>query len=236
VQTVCVAEETPELLELASRHPVIRGVVGWVDLTAPDVDDRIARLRSGPGGGVLVGIRHQVQEEPDPRWLLRPDVERGLQYVADQDLVFDLLVKPHQLPAAVEVCRRLPQLRFVLDHAGKPDIAAGRLDPWRGELSKLARLPNVAAKLSGLLTEARADWTVDQLRPFAAHVLDAFGPRRVLFGSDWPVSTLRADYATVVSVTEQLVAQLSESERAAVFGETASTVYSLRPTPETGDV
>lgn len=227
VQTITVAEETPEFLALAAAFPEIRGVVGWVDLTADDVSARLDELRNLPGGERLVGIRHQVQGEADPQWLLRADVTRGLRAVAAAGLVYDLLVTEAQLPAAIDAVRRQPELRFVLDHGGKPLIAAGRVEPWRANISMLSELPNVAVKLSGLLTEAAPTWTVDGLRPYVDHLIDTFGPARVMFGSDWPVSTLRADYQDVVAVTEELTARCSPAERAAVFATTALTWYEL---------
>jgi L-fuconolactonase len=227
VQTIAVPEETPEFLVLAAAYPEVRGVVGWVDLTADDVSARLDALRSGPGGEHLVGIRHPVQGEADPRWLLRPDVGRGLQAVAGAGLVYDLLVTEGQLPAAIDAVRRHPDLRFVLDHAGKPLIAAGELEPWRANIRTLAQLPNVTVKLSGLLTEATPSWTVDDIRQYTDHVVDSFGPTRMMFGSDWPVSTLRAAYRDVVAVSEGLVEQCSVDERGAVFGTTALTWYEL---------
>ena len=176
VQTICVAEETPELLAFAAKEPSIGGVVGWVDLCTPGVEDRIACLRELPGGDRLVGTRHQVQEETDPRWLCRPDVRRGLEAVAAAGLVYDIVVRHHQLPAVIETATALEEVPFVLDHAGKPPIASGAISPWREHVSSLARLPNVAVKLSGMVTEADRDgWTVEQLGPYGDVVLEAFG-------------------------------------------------------------
>ncbi|MBL7261118.1 amidohydrolase family protein [Paractinoplanes lichenicola] len=217
VQTVTVAAETPEMLALARATPRIVGVVGWTDLTAPDVAERI------PRDSRLVGLRHQVQSEPDPGWLLRPDVQRGLAAVAAANLSYDLVVTADQLPAVAAAVERLPQVRFVLDHAGKPPIAAGRLDPWRAHLAAIAKHPNVACKLSGLVTEAGPD--LDTVSPYAAQVLDTFGPARVMFGSDWPVLLLRTDYDTVIGQAEQATAGLSTTERADVFGGTAARWY-----------
>lgn len=229
VQTVCVPEETPELLALAAGGDLVAGVVGWTDLTSPDVADAIAALREQPGGDRLVGIRHQVQEEPDPRWLLRPDVQRGLMAVAAAGLVYDLVVKPFHLPAAAEAAARLTGLTFVLDHLGKPPIATEALEPWASDLRRLAALPNTAGKLSGLVTEtAPGAWRTESLEPYARNALDAFGPQRLMFGSDWPVCTLRADYATVVRTADTLTAGLSPAERDAVFHDTAVRVYGLR--------
>ncbi len=227
VQTVTVAEETPELLALAADDDRVRGVVGWVDLTAPDVADALARLRDLPGGDRLVGVRHQVQHEPDPDWLLRPDVRRGLAAVAGAGLVYELLVTHDQLASAVRAVDTVPDLRWVLDHAGKPAIAAGLLDPWRAHVAALAEHEAVACKLSGLVTEAGEDWSADQLAPYAAHVVESFGAGRVMFGSDWPVCLLRTSYDGVVALTEDAVAGLSADERLDVWGGTARRWYGI---------
>ncbi|KJY30532.1 amidohydrolase family protein [Streptomyces sp. NRRL S-495] len=232
VQTVCVPEETPELLALADGSELIAGVVGWTDLTAPDVADALAALRELPGGDRLVGIRHQVQEEPDPEWLLRPDVQRGLLAVAEAGLAYDLVVKPHQLRTAAVAAARLPGLTFVLDHLGKPPVADGALDPWAAHLRRLAALPNTVAKLSGLVTEAAPGrWRTEDLAPYADTALDAFGPQRLLFGSDWPVCTLEAGYGEVVRITRHLVDGLSAGERDVVFRHNAVRVYGLGAPP-----
>jgi L-fuconolactonase len=232
VQTVTVPEETPELLALADRHDLIGGVVGWTDLTRPDVADELARLRALPGGRHLKGIRHQVQAEPDPEWLLRADVGRGLAALADAGLVHDLVVRPHQLPACVGAAARHPGLTFVLDHLGKPPVASGATEPWASAVRTLAALPNTVCKLSGLVTEADpGTWTADSLRPYAETVLDAFGPHRLMFGSDWPVCTLAASYGEVVATAAELTAALSESERDELFRSTATRVYGLRGAP-----
>ena len=228
VQTITVAEETPEFLALADAHDLIAGVVGWTDLTRPDIADDLAHLRELPGGHYLKGIRHQVQGEPDPNWLLRPDVRRGLTAVADAGLVYDLLVLPHQFPAAVEVAASLPQLAFVLDHLGKPPIVSGQLEPWSTSLRSLAALPNTYCKLSGLVTEADwKTWRTEDLHPYADTALDAFGPSRLMFGSDWPVCTLAATYGQVADTAGELTDDLSAAERADVFEGTATRVYGL---------
>lgn len=228
VQTITVPEETPEFLALAAEQELIAGVVGWTDLTRTDIADELARLRELPGGAYLKGIRHQVQGEPDPEWLLRPDVRRGLAAVAEAGLVYDLVVLPHQLPACVKAAEALPQLTFVLDHLGKPPIVSGALEPWASDLRSLAALPNTVGKLSGLVTEADPTaWTLDDLRPYAETALDAFGPDRLMFGSDWPVCTLAATYGQVISLAEELTASLDTGEREQVFTHTASRVYGL---------
>ncbi|WP_187363982.1 amidohydrolase family protein [Streptomyces piniterrae] len=223
VQSSSSYEETAELLAVAAEDGPVRGVVGWADLTDPALADILAALPAG-----LVGIRHQVQDEPDPDWLTRPEVLRGLGVLADAGLVYDLLVTPRELPAAHAAARALPELAFVLDHAAKPAVAKGDWQPWADRVAALAGLPNVSCKLSGLVTEADwAAWRPQQILPYARHVLDAFGPERVLFGSDWPVCTLAADYEDVVALADSATGRLSEAERAAVFGGTAVRVYGV---------
>ncbi|AUY48365.1 amidohydrolase family protein [Streptomyces sp. CB01881] len=230
VQTVCVPEETPELLALAADSDLVAGVVGWTDLTAPDIADTIAALRELPGGERLVGIRHQVQDEPDPNWLLRRDVRHGLLAVAAAGLAYDLVVKPHQLPAAALAAAGITGLTFVLDHLGKPPIATGALDPWAADLRRLAALPNTVCKLSGMVTEATpGSWRTEGLKPYADTALEAFGPYRILFGSDWPVCTLQAGYPEVVRIADRLTDRLASEEKEAVFSRNATRVYGLRP-------
>ncbi|MCZ0985475.1 amidohydrolase family protein [Streptomyces diastatochromogenes] len=228
VQTITVPEETPEFLALAAGHDLVAGVVGWTDLTRPDIAEELARLRELPGGPFLKGIRHQVQAEPDPRWLLRADVQRGLAAVAAAGLVYDLVVLPHQLPACAKAAASLPQLTFVLDHLGKPPIASGEHEPWAKALHILAALPNTVAKLSGLVTEADpASWTTADLRPYTDTALETFGPDRLMFGSDWPVCTLVAGYADIHALGRELTADLGEAETEALFEGTAVRVYGL---------
>lgn len=228
VQALSDQDETRELLALATGGPPIAGVVGWVDLADPDVAARIADLRAAPGGDRLAGLRHQAQDEADPLWLLRTDVARGLRAAAEADLVFDLLVKAREIPAALEVSRRLPELAFVLDHLGKPAIG-GPAEPWVSHLAALAERPNVTAKLSGLVTEADwRTWTPGQLRPYVQHAVQVFGPDRLMWGSDWPVCTLAATYDRVLETTESALGELSAGERSTIFGGTARRVYRLK--------
>jgi L-fuconolactonase len=227
VQVLNDVDETAEFLAVAGKSDLIEGVVGWVDLTAPDVAEQLDRLRSGPGGDRLVGVRHLVQAEPDPHWLLRADVIAGLRAVRDAGLAYDVLTRPHQLPAALEAVRTVPDLVFVLDHLSKPDIAGHSLEPWTTHLAALAASPNVTAKLSGLVTEAGPQWTVADLRPYADVALEAFGPERLMVGTDWPVCLLAASYEEVVQVAEELTSGLSAAERDLVFGGTAERVYRL---------
>jgi L-fuconolactonase len=228
VQTVLVAEETPEFLAIAEQTPLIGAVTGWVDLTRPSAADDLAKLTGGLDGRWLRGIRHQVQGEEDPRWLCREDVRRGLRAVFDAGLMYELLVLPHQLPAAIETVAAFPDAPFVLDHCAKPVITTGELEPWASSIRALAGFPNVTCKLSGLVTEANwTQWTVADLKPYADVVLDAFGPSRLMFGSDWPVCLLAGSYADVLAAAEELTAPLTPAERAQVFGGTATSVYNL---------
>jgi L-fuconolactonase len=230
VQTVTEAAETPEMLALAAGDPLIQGVVGWTDLTAPAAADELARLAAGPGGGFLAGIRHQVQAEPDPDWLRRPDVLAGLRAVAGAGLAYDLILQPHQLAAAACAAQSVPELTFVLDHGGNPPTAAAGREPWAAGVRALARCPNVTCKLSGLAEPgALPEAPAPALRAVADVILSAFGADRVMFGSDWPVCLLASDYPGVMALARALTAGLSAAERAAVFAGTAARVYGIRP-------
>ena len=228
VQTRSSEDETREFLATATAAPFIRGVVGWVDLTDPAVEDRLAALRGSPGGEWLVGIRHQVHDEDDPHWLVRADVRRGIAAVGRAGLAYDLLVRTRELPAARTVVATMPDIRFVIDHLAKPPIRAGDLGEWSAGVAAFRGLPNAWWKLSGLVTEADGTgWRTADLRPVADHVLEVAGPDRMLFGSDWPVCLLAAGYQQVVAAARELTAGLSEIERSAIFGESARTVYRL---------
>jgi L-fuconolactonase len=231
VQTVAESWETPELLALAADGRLVTGVVGWVDLTAPDIADVLAGLRELPGGGHLAAIRHPVLIEPDPDWLVRPAVLRGLAAVAAAGLAYDVVGEPRHLPAAADAAGRLPQLTFVLDHLGNPDLTASprASEPWASAFSRLAALPNVTAKLSGILSEPPRPGagSLAHLWPYYDTALAGFGPGRLMFGSDWPVSTLGASYAQVCAAARALTAGLSPAEREAIFSGTARRIYAL---------
>jgi L-fuconolactonase len=228
VQTVPTVEETEEFLATAAATPLIAGVIGWLDLTAPDIADRLAALREAPGGDTLAGIRHPAQGEADPGWLVRPEVVRGIKAVAEAGLTYDILILPPQHQAAIELADALPGARLVLDHTGKPAIAEGGYEPWAAFLTSLAARPNVFCKLSGLVTEADwTKWTVEDLRPYASHVLESFGPARVMFGSDWPVCELAATYAQVYESARTFTSDLSRAEQDEVFGGTARRAYPI---------
>jgi L-fuconolactonase len=244
IQTVAEPWETPDLLALAAgRDPyaaqgrargaepggggLLAGVVGWTDLTAPAVADAVDGLRALPGGEFLRGIRHPVLAEADPDWLARPAVLRGLRALAGAGLSFDIVTLPHQLPAAVTAARSVPGLSFVLDHLGGPPAGPGQegaSGTWAAAIGALAALPNVTCKLSGAhTTPARAG----DLRPFYETVLAAFGPGRLMFGTDWPVSALAATYGQACGMYRELTARLSTAEQEAIFDHTARRVYQL---------
>ena len=229
VQVLPSMAETGEFLAVAASGTLVAGVVGWADLTAPDVADQIARLRELPGGDRLAGLRHLVQDEPDPDWLDRTEVRRGLRALAGAGLVYDLLVRPAQLPAAIRVARDLPGVSFVLDHGGKPGIARGQYEPWASLVAELAACPNVAGKLSGLVTEAGPHWSAAQIGPYASHLIDSFGPHRLMVGSDWPVCTLAATYGEVLDLAVSLLsARLGAADVAAVLAGNAQAIYRLQ--------
>jgi L-fuconolactonase len=227
VQTIPDLAETAEFLALAAENEFVKGVVGWVDLTDPEVGKTLERLRNGPGGAYLKGIRHQAHDEADKSWLSRPDVIRGIGICGDHGLAQDLLVREAELPAALRCVEALPNVRFVVDHIAKPRIAAGEMQPWLGLMSELAERPNVACKLSGMITEA--DWHVDQLQPYGRAVIGMFGADRVLFGSDWPVCLLAGSYGSVVEAAQMLTEGLAQAGRDAVFGGNAARIYQLDP-------
>ena len=228
VQSIASVTETEHLLGIAADDPLIGGVVGWVDLTVDDIDERLDRLRAARGGERLVGIRHLVQSEPDPAYLDRLDVRRGIAAVGAAGLTFDLLVRDRQLPAATRLVRHLPEVPFVLDHLGKPALGDRGLGDWPRDLRALAAEPNVTAKLSGLVTEvAGSSWTPADLRPAVDHALDVFGPDRLMFGSDWPVCLLASSYTRWVGVLADLLEPLGVDDRTAIWRATARRAYRL---------
>ncbi|MEW2146154.1 amidohydrolase family protein [Micromonospora vinacea] len=226
VQSVASDSETVDLLGVAAEDTLVRGVVGWVDLTAADVPARLDRLRAARGGERLVAIRHLVQSETDPTYLDRADVRRGIAAVGAAGLVFDLLVRQHQLPMAARLTRDLPEVSFVLDHLAKPAIGCPEMAEWSRDLRSLAASPNTTAKLSGLVTEVPLPhWTPQDLRPAVAEALDAFGPDRLMFGSDWPVCLLASSYQRWVDTLAELLE--GQDGAGSVWGGTARRVYGL---------
>ena len=231
VQTVTEPGETPELLALAAAGGLVAGVVGWTDLTAADVAGQLAQLAGRPGGARLAGIRHPLLTEPDPGFLDRPDVRRGLSAVAAAGLCFDIVARPGQLPAAVRAAAAVPELTVVLDHLGNPDVRQPPAATWTAAVRQLAALPSTAAKLSGMLgvPSPAGGAPLAHLRPYLELALECFGPDRLMFGSDWPVSTLDAPYASVVAAGRALLSELSAAEQAAILSGTARRLYRLGP-------
>jgi L-fuconolactonase len=225
VQACQSVEETDWLLRLAGEHPFIMGVVGWVDLLADDVERELERVSRNPK---LVGVRHVVQSEPDDRFLLSPAFCRGIGSLRNFGLRYDILIYPRHLPVAAEFVSRFPDQPFVLDHLAKPEIRHGALDDWARDLRRLAQAPNVACKVSGLVTEANwRTWTPAGIEPYLDVAFDAFGADRLMAGSDWPVCTVAADYSRTMSVVTGYLERRPEAERDAVLGNSAARFYEL---------
>jgi len=222
VQAAPTPAETAFLLDLADQTAFVAGVVGWTDLAAPDAAAAIAALAANP---LLVGLRPMVQDIDDDDWLARPELAPAFEAMIAHRLVFDALVKPRHLRRLIAVLERHPELPVVVDHAAKPAIGSGSDAAWRSDLAAVAQFPEVACKLSGLVTEAPANWTVDDLRPCAEHLLACFGPERLIWGSDWPVVDLAADYGSWLSTAGQLMAGLDATAQSLVFGGNAAGMY-----------
>jgi L-fuconolactonase len=219
-------EETRWLLELANQYEFIRGVVGWVDLRSPDLPAQLEKFAKHPR---FVGVRHIVQDEPDDDFMLRDDFRRGIARLAEFDLTYDVLIFPRQLPAAIKLVAEFPDQSFVLDHIAKPPIAEGRLAPWEAGLRELARLPNISCKLSGMVTEARwNEWQRDDFHPYLDIVFDAFGPYRLMIGSDWPVCTLSADYAPAMRIVLDYIERYPAAVMDGILGENCARFYGLQ--------
>lgn len=217
--------ETEWLLSLADRYDFIRGVVGWVDLCSPEVHSQLARFTSHSR---FKGVRHVLQDESDDAFMLRPDFRRGLRALADHHLTYDILIFPRHLPIARQLVERFPEQPFVIDHLAKPDIRSGVVEPWAQEMRRLAEFPNVFCKVSGMVTEADwAHWEPEDFTPYLDIIFDAFGPDRLMFGSDWPVCTLSANYQQVVALLRSYTEQLSGEAQSQVWGETAIRFYHL---------
>lgn len=222
VQAAPTEAETAFMLDIAKRAELVRGVVGWIDF---DADDAVARIDAMASRELLVGLRPMVHDIADDDWLLRPALAAQCEAMAQHDLVFDALVLPRHLPRLVQVVDRNPDLRFALDHFGKPHLASGDIAAWKDDITRLAARANVVCKLSGLVTEAAPNWQVDDLREAVDHVLGCFGPQRMLWGSDWPVVNLAGGYASWFAASERLLSDLSQDEEAAIYGGNAARTY-----------
>ena len=227
VQARQSVEESRWLLELADQHPLIKGVVGWVDLRSERVEDELARFAPHPR---FVGVRHVVQDEPDDDFMLRPEFLRGIGKLRQFALRYDLLIFPKQLPAAIELVRRFPDQPFVLDHLAKPFIRDGVVSPWREQIAALAAFPNVMCKVSGMVTEAHwQNWRAADFRPYLDVVFAAFGPDRLMLGSDWPVSLLAATYEDSFGLVSDYLEQFPATVREQVLGGNAAKFYGVKP-------
>lgn len=225
VQARQTLEESRWLLALADASPIIAGVVGWVDLRSEQVGAQLAEFVLHPK---FRGVRHVVQDEPDVNFLLGAEFQRGIGHLHGFGLTYDLLIFPSQLPAAIELVRRFPAQPFVLDHIAKPPIKAGALSPWREQIRELAQAPNVLCKVSGLITEAHhTAWQPADFTPYLDIVAEAFGPERLMYGSDWPVCLLAGSYERTHRLAADYFAARPAAERQKIFGANAARFYGL---------
>jgi len=228
VQTVAVMEETPEFLDIAASHPKVAAVVGWLDMDTPDITPALEQHLAHPGAHRLVSIRDLAQYQEDPLWLAREAVVANIRKLGERGISYDLLTLPPQLPGAIEAVTACPDTRFVLDHISKPLIAQGEIDQWAKDMTELAKRPNVSVKVSGMVTEATwDDWSVETFRPYVDVVTEAFGPQRMMFGSDWPVCLLGGEYEEIFGIVETLTAKWSAPEKEAFFSGTVIEAYRL---------
>ncbi|MCA9060205.1 MAG: amidohydrolase family protein [Planctomycetaceae bacterium] len=230
VQTQHNLEENRWALGLTEEHDFIVGVVGWVDLASPQCESQLEEFRDHPQ---FVGVRHVTQDEPDENFIVRADVIRGLKVLEKHQVPFDLLFYVQHLRHAPTLARELPSLPMVIDHLSKPRIRAGEIDQWRKEIQGAAACDNISCKLSGMVTEADwTSWKPADLKPYVETVLEAFGPERCMFGSDWPVCELAGTYEEVHEALRTCLGELSEGEERQIFGETAVRFYKLPVTAE----
>ena len=219
-------EESTWLLQLADEYPFIRAVVGWVDLSSERVVEQLEQLAQHPK---FRGVRHVVHDEPDDQFMLRESFLNGLSQLKRFGLTYDLLLFPRHLPIACDVVKRFPNQPFVLDHIAKPPVRAKEMEPWARDLKRLAEFANVFCKISGLVTEAKWDsWEAQDFEPYLDVVLNAFGPHRLMIGSDWPVCTLAADYSSVINLEADYIARLSSDEQHAILEKNPIEFYSIQ--------
>lgn len=222
VQAAPTVAETEFMLGIATKSPSVAGVVGWADFERPDAPLTIARLAANP---LLVGLRPMIHDIPDDKWMLRKNLAPAFAAMIEHNLVFDALVQPRHLPHLKMLAERYPSLPVVVDHAAKPFIRESKLDPWRADIAAIAAHPSTVCKMSGMATEASAQWTASDLKPYVDHLLDVFGPGRILWGSDWPVLNLAGGYSRWVEATDILLQGLREHDRDAILGGNAADVY-----------
>ncbi len=226
VQAAPTYAETLYMLELAERTPFVAGVVGWIDFDAVDAASRIANVAAEQP--LLVGLRPMLHDIADDDWLLRPNLAAAFDAMMEQGLVFDALSRPQHLPRVQKICERHPNLTVVVDHIAKPLIRERKFDPWRSDISDAAKCPNAVCKLSGIATEAAPHWSVDDIKPYVDLVLEAFGPQRLLWGSDWPVVDLAGGYARWWDAAMALLTPLDSASRGAILGGNAARIYLSR--------
>ncbi len=225
VQAAQDVDEARWLLEIAEQNDFVAGVVGWVDLTDPNVGETLDELQQSE---YFKGVRHVWEGEDDPSWLYTSGALNGLKEIESRGLCYDFLVKPPNLPYVPQIMKEVPRLRAVIDHIAKPLIKDGAMEPWLSDIRKIATINGVRCKVSGMVTEAdHENWTADDLRPYVHHILGMFGYDRLMFGSDWPVSTLAAPYEKVAGTARELLASLRPREKDAVFGGVAKAFYRL---------
>ena len=218
-------EETQWLLELSDQAPIIHGVVGWVDLRSERVAEQLEQASQHPK---LVGVRHVVQDEPEDNFMLGHEFQRGIAALAEFDLTYDILIYPRQLPAALRLAANFPDQPFVVDHLAKPLIKDAVLEPWASEIRDLAKHPHVMCKVSGMITEAKhKDWQPAEFVPYLDVVLHAFGPERLIFGSDWPVALLSGTYQQAYELAHEYFKPLGADAERKIFGENACRFYGL---------
>lgn len=228
VQTVTNYEETPLLLEIAAADDLVAGVVGWLDVSASDAIKHLDEYEKSAGAKLLKGIRDIVQDNPDPDYLARPQVEINIKEIGRRGLAFDLLTKTPELPGAIELVKKNPEVQFVLDHISKPYIAKQEFEPWRTLINEIAKFENVVCKVSGIVTEADwHSWSAKDVRPYLDIVLNAFGANRLMYGSDWPVLNLAGDYEKVHGLASDFVATLSSGEQSNFWYGCANVTYKL---------
>lgn len=225
VQAAPTVAETEFMLSLADENPFIKGVVGWVDFADPGSVHQIERLSQHTA---LVGLRPMIQDIPDPEWMLGDALSQSYVALQENDLTFDALTLPHHLPPLLKLLDRHPDMRVVIDHGSKPLIRDEIMTGWAEDMAALAKNTSAFCKLSGLVTEAAPDWSTEDLKPYVDHLLETFGPSRLIWGSDWPVCTLASTYERWIETTDALLGALLRTDRDAILGGNAARAYHLR--------
>ena len=228
VQTVTDYAETPELLAIAKNDQLVGAVVGWLQIDSPDAISHFHRYLDLPGGEYLKGIRDIAQDHPDSNYLAKPETIENVRKLGELGITFDLLTKVPELPAAIKLVRACPDVQFVMDHISKPKIVMKEIEPWKTLITELATFPNISCKVSGLVTEANwKEWQVKDFKPYVDHIIEIFTPQRLMFGSDWPVSTLGGTYSEIIELAEALTSDLTPSEAEFFWHRTATATYRL---------